>query len=715
MRFKDWSLRKKIVIPLFVLILIILTASTWLMTRQGTEMAIDQAKTLAQAQAEANSNKVSGTLNTAMTVGRTIQSAFNEAMKADSVPRREYLAAFLKDILVNYPELSGSWVVCIPGAFDNREEEYADVWKGNMRVYHYRDNGKIATAYQGSENIKGAWWEVPKETGREMLTQPYPWEMGSKTLWLASASFPIKRDGEFVGVVGVDFYLEDLQKMVKEINPFETGYGFLVDNSGSIVAHPDEKLLGKKIEDVQGSGNTAQLLDAIHNGKPYTAILQSPTTDSDMYYAYMPISVGRTDTPWSLAVAIPMDKVRAQAGVISRTGIWTGIGAMIALIIVLLIIAGIISKPILKTSAYTEQVAAGDLHANLDIDQKDEIGVMADSLKSMVGELDKTIMRAQEKTQEAEEESEKARLATAEAEEARNRADRARLEGLHHAAERVERVLEHVVSASEEMSSQSEELLRGTDIQSERITSTATAMEEMNTTVLEIARNASDAAKVGKEAQEKASSGAEVVDDSKGAMDSTIAEVNNLKDSMQALDSQAQDIGAIIGTIEDIADQTNLLALNAAIEAARAGEAGRGFAVVADEVRKLAEKTMTATKEVSDSIGAIQKVAGTNISAMEGVFSRISSAGELSVRSGEMLREIVRKTEDSAAQIDAIATAAEQQSATSEEINNAIEEINRITMEASEGVHEFTTALKSLAEQVSELQKIVEDLKSESD
>jgi len=176
---------------------------------------------------------------------------------------------------------------------------------------------------------------------------------------------------------------------------------------------------------------------------------------------------------------------------------------------------------------------------------------------------------------------------------------------------------------------------------------------------------------------------------------------------MQELGKLAEGIGGVMNVISDIADQTNLLALNAAIEAARAGDAGRGFAVVADEVRKLAEKTMHATQEVGTSITAIQGSTRTNIGEMGKAVENIDEATTLANSSGHALKAIVDLAAASSAVVTSIATAAEEQSATSEEINRAIEEINRVVGSTADGIVQCSAAVQELARMAQELRSVM--------
>ncbi len=284
-------------------------------------------------------------------------------------------------------------------------------------------------------------------------------------------------------------------------------------------------------------------------------------------------------------------------------------------------------------------------------------------------------------------------------------------EGVARSANQLEKVVEVVSSASEELSAQVEQSSRGTEVQSQRVAETATAMGQMNATVLEVAKSASQAAESSAQARAKAADGASVVDQAVKSIAEVARQTMELKKDMDTLGKQTDDIGQIMGVITDIADQTNLLALNAAIEAARAGEAGRGFAVVADEVRKLAEKTMAATRQVGDSITGIQTGAAKNIANFEQMAKAVDLATEFSKKSGEALREIVGLVENATDQVRSIAAASEEQSAASEEINKSIEEINRISGETATAMGQSSQAVGELAGQAGSLRALIEKMK----
>ncbi|WP_043637873.1 methyl-accepting chemotaxis protein [Desulfovibrio sp. TomC] len=264
-------------------------------------------------------------------------------------------------------------------------------------------------------------------------------------------------------------------------------------------------------------------------------------------------------------------------------------------------------------------------------------------------------------------------------------------------------VAESLAEAAEHMTAQISQSTQGMEEQRARTTEVAAAIEEMNATILEVARNAGDAAATAGQANSMASTGANLVDQVINVMESVNTKATSLKSEMRDLGEQAQGIGQIMQVISDIADQTNLLALNAAIEAARAGEAGRGFAVVADEVRKLAEKTMTATKEVSSFIRAIQDSAGRNIAATDETTHVIEQADTLAHDAGDALRQILNFVERTSDQVRGIATAAEQQSATSEEINRSTDHINTIAESTAGAMAVASSAVSNLAHLASDL------------
>ncbi len=263
-----------------------------------------------------------------------------------------------------------------------------------------------------------------------------------------------------------------------------------------------------------------------------------------------------------------------------------------------------------------------------------------------------------------------------------------------------------VAGSLADLSHQSEEVRQGAEVQRQRMSEVVTAMEQMNAAVLEVAKNAGQAAELAGQARERAARGVDVVGQAVAAIGEVRGLTLSLRDGMEGLGRRAVDVGQIMNVISDIADQTNLLALNAAIEAARAGEAGRGFAVVADEVRKLAEKTMSATGEVGRVVAAIQDETKKSMDLTRKAATAVERATELSGDSGRVLDEISGLVGDSSEQVQAIATAAEEQSAAGDQINRAVGDVDRISSETAEGMTHAVQAISGLSEMAGHLRRI---------
>ncbi|MEA4858791.1 methyl-accepting chemotaxis protein [Solidesulfovibrio sp.] len=591
------------------------------------------------------------------------------------------------------------------------------------------------------------------------------------------------------GVVGSPLLSEFTAETIDAVRFGKRGYAFMLDGDGRFIAHGADKAL--LLTDASAEPFVRQALAQGQGLIEYTWKGEAKV-----------MAVSRiAATGWLVCMSFYADEMTALARQQRWMLVWIGLAVATAVVVVITLLnRRLVLRPLLALSDFTGRVAAGDLGATLAGSFRAELGVFADSLRHMVGELktrlgfaqgvldgiptpcgivgpDFTMAWANDQVCRLLEKAGPSQShvgqrsgafyyndpgretlsdrAITEGRALQNEIDYTTVSGktLHVSvhttpfydldgkplgsisfwtdltelyaqkqrieaqnavitatAARASAVADRVAAATEQLSAQIGQSSQGAREQNHRVQETVTAVEEMNATILEVARNAGDTATGAQATGDKAREGAALVTEVVGAVDGVRQAAGQLKDNMRDLGRQAQGIGAVLGVISDIADQTNLLALNAAIEAARAGEAGRGFAVVADEVRKLAEKTMHATQEVGQAVSGIQQGTAATERMVDQAADAVDRATGLARRSGAALSEIVSVVDTAGDQIRAIATAAEQQSATAEEINRSIESISRIASETAEAMGQSAEAVTDVARQAEALTGLMREL-----
>ncbi len=620
---------------------------------------------------------------------------------ADGQPQlhlsREQLISLIKENVVKNPKILGTYIGWEKNALDHNDAAYVDTQvvgidasNGRFLPWWFRnedgslgldklvdvdDQKTLSTGVRASE-----YYLCSKETKKSCVIDPAPYKVGDKIVMLASFIEPIMLNGAFQGIVGADLSVNFIQEMLLGANQkLYSGAGemALIGGNSRIVAYTkDPSKFGEKVSDILDSQQIANMANLKRGEVTYTVDKAQGRIE-----LYLPFGIGQTDARWTLMLQLPLNAVMADLQKLqgdldaqrkSDTFGMAMVGLLIAgigLLVIWLVGHGI-ARSLKQMVAMLDDIAQGegDLTRRLTSDRADELGSIAKGFNTFLAKLQVMITQ----------------------------------------------VVTSVQSVSDSSEHTADIAIRtniGVHKQMAEIDQVATAVHEMTATAQDVARNATQAAQAASHADQAAAQGMQIVRDTSNSIGVLAVEIGKAVSVVQTLAKDSENINAILTAIRGIAEQTNLLALNAAIEAARAGEQGRGFAVVADEVRNLAQKTQKATEEIQTMIQQLQQGTRDVVRVMEDSQNRTDESVQHAAKAAEALETITQAVSVINDMNTQIASAAEEQSAVADDINRNVINIGQVANEVAGGADESSAASADLTKLAEQQRRLINQFK----
>lgn len=518
-------------------------------------------------------------------------------------------------------------------------------------VFTQRPDTQMPAGYDPRQR---PWYTSAASAGQTLLTPPYQGAVGGLMVTIA---VPVKsrQNGDLIGVVGGDLTLDTLVQIINSVDFGGIGHAFLADSSGQVIVSPDKDQVMKNLKDIYpGSGLRVApgMQDVTLNGE-------------QRLISFAPVA-GLPSAQWYIGLSIDKDKAYAALTQFRTSAIIAMLIAVVAIAVLLGLLIPVLMRPLTTMGRAMRDIAEGegDLTRRLDVQHQDEFGELASSFNRFV-------------------------------------------ERIHASISEVSSATRLVHDLSEKVVNASNASIIGSEEQSMRTNSVAAAINQLGAATQEIARNAADASQHASGASEQAHGGREVVEQAIGAMTALSQRISESCEQIETLNASTDEIGKILDVIKGISQQTNLLALNAAIEAARAGEAGRGFAVVADEVRNLAHRTQESAEEIHRMITSLQVGSREAVHTMN--TSQVSSEQTVQVanQAGERLASVTQRIGEIDGMNQSVATATEEQTAVVESLNLDITQINALNQQGVENLNQTLQHCDALAQQAGRLKHLV--------
>ena len=592
------------------------------------ENSYDDAKRLVESFVNQRATQVEGDLNLELGKVRSLAYSYLSHEHLDTTKKWEFYASSLENLLSETDDVLSYW-----SNFELHTHQEGYTKKHGRKCLISFMDGQTAASYYMYKNLDSAdpnsFYEQTRREKKEVFNDPYWFSLtgdGQNKTLATTIAVPCVKDGVFIGSTGVDLSMDHIQELVADIKPFESSRSYLIGYEGTYAYHPDPSKITTHMKSVNAA--LVEKHDLINRMRQGESfsIKDKNRFGDEVYFFITPIVIGNTGTPWSLVVSTPVNEIYKESQKAIRMLIIGGILGLIVIGIFVFVIAQRIVALIQRMQRFSELINTGDLTQSLDIERSDELGQLSNNMNQMKDSIKAMVHEI-----------------------------KANSTGITHTSRQLKETANHVATEAQQ--------------QADIVEETAAAIEEIS---VSISTNTDHTHKAK-----------DIIIESEKAIE------NGNQSSHKAITAM-EDIVSKVEIISDIAMQTNILSLNAAVEAARAGDAGRGFSVVAGEVKKLAERTNLAASQI---VGLSKD--GVNISSEAGL----------------QFDTIIPEVKKTVHLIQEIAIASQEQSQNTESINSSIQSLNSMTQTYASSSMQLVSNADELAAQSDKLEALIKQFK----